>query len=52
MSVLIGLSINYRKAVMREVLMFPADCNKRTGMSFISTFSKFYRFDFCVLKSG
>ena len=39
--VLIGFSINSRKAVIREVLTFPADCSKRTGMSLISTFSKF-----------
>ena len=39
--VLIGFSINYRNAVMRKVLMFPAHCSKHTSMSLISMFSKF-----------
>jgi len=51
-SVLIGFRINSRKAVIREVLMFPADCSKRTGRSLISTFSKFSGLNLCVLKSG
>ena len=31
-SALIGFSMNSRNAVMREVLMFPADCSRRTGI--------------------
>ena len=51
-TLLIGFSINSRKAVICEVLMFPADCSKRTGISLISTFNKFSRLSLCVLKSG
>jgi len=32
--------------------VFPADCSKRTGMSLISTFSKFSGLNLCDLKSG
>ena len=51
-SALVGLNINFRKAVMREMLMFPAYCSKCTGMSLISTFNKFSGVILCVVKSG
>ena len=44
--------MNSRNAVMREVLMFRADCSRRTGISLISTFNKFSGVSLCVLKSG
>ena len=51
-SVVIGFRINSRKAVIREVLIFPADCSKRTGMSLISTFSKFSGLNLVFWKTG
>jgi len=39
--VLIGYRINSTNAVVCEMLMFPADHSKRTGMSGKSTFHKF-----------
>ena len=51
-SALIGFSVNSRNPVMREVLMFPADCSRRTGISLISTFNKVSGVSLCVLKSG
>jgi len=36
---------------LREVLMFPADSKRRTGMSLISPFSKCYGIDLFALKS-
>jgi len=44
--------MNSRNAVMREVLMFPADCSRRTGISLISTFNKLAGVGLCVLKAG
>jgi len=37
---------------MLDVLIFPADCNNRTGMSLISTLKKLFEVNLCVLKSG
>ena len=49
-SVLIRFSFTSRNAIMREVLMFPADCSKRTGMSLISTFNKLSTLNLCASK--
>ena len=51
-SALIGFSMKSRNAVMRDVLMFPADCSRRTAISLISTFNKLSGVSLCVLKSG
>jgi len=47
----IGFSMNSRNALIREVLMFLANCSTCTGMSFISTFNKFSGISQCDLKS-
>jgi len=50
-SALIVLSNISRKAVRHEVLMFPEDCSKHTGMSLISAFNICSGVILCILKS-
>ena len=51
-STLTGYNKCSRNAVNREVVMWPADCNNRTGMSVILADRRLSWSSLCVLKSG